>query len=256
MPDFLIVGAQRSGTTSLYRYLTQHPDVLPALEKEVHFFDLQHHRGYEWYASRFCPAPIRGRRYITGEASPYYLFHPRVPALVRAALPDVRLIVILRDPAERALSHYAHSVRQGFEALPLAEALAREPERLAGEAERMVADAGYNSFSHQHHSYLARGHYAEQLRCWQALFPAEQLRVLRFEDLRERPAALMAEVCGFLGLREHQFDLRVRHNEGTPAVVDAGVRHMLRERYCEPNRELERLVGCALGWPTGEEGAP
>lgn len=255
MPDFLIIGAQRSGTTSLYRYLTQHPEVLPALEKETHFFDLQHHRGLGWYASRFCPAALRGRQFITGEASPYYLFHPRVPALVRAVLPDVRLIAILRDPAERAISHHAHVVRQGLETLPLAEALARECERLAGEHERLLADAGYHSSSHQHHSYRARGRYAEQLLRWLALFPTEQLCVLWFEDLVAQPAQVLATVCAFLSLRDHRFDTSTRHNDAPRAPADPALRRALRDSFREPDRELERLLGRPPRW-AGQEALP
>ena len=132
MADFLLLGAARCGTTSLFRYLQQHPHILPSRNKELHFFDIQFESGMTWYGQQFFPSTLRGERYIVGEATPYYLFHPLAPARVRTALPNVRLIVTLREPAERAVSHYAHNVYHGNETLPLAEALACEDEHLAG----------------------------------------------------------------------------------------------------------------------------
>ncbi len=114
LPDFLVIGAQRAGSTSLFAQLCAHPGVAAPSHKEIHYFDLQSFRGPRWYRSHFPPvASSRGR--ITGEASPYYLFHPAVPARVAEALPEVRLIALLRDPVARAYSHYQLSVRDGHE---------------------------------------------------------------------------------------------------------------------------------------------
>src|SRR5439155_3447898 len=145
LPDYLIIGAQRAGTTSLYLYLTQHPCVAPVvIGKGVHYFDVDFAKGPGWYRGHF---PVAARRYlsrvgrdrplITGEGSPYYLFHPLVPERVAALLPEARLIALLRDPVERAYSHYQHFVERGIETLTFEQALEAEPERLKGEVERL-----------------------------------------------------------------------------------------------------------------------
>ena len=145
LPDFLIIGAQRCGTTSLYRYLEKHPQVIGAApSKGVHYFDVHHERSLRWYRAHFPTRRRRDRagdRAVTGEASPYYVFHPHGPDRVRAAVPNVRLILMLRDPVVRAFSQYQQEYARGFEdAETFEQALELEPGRLAGERERMLAD--------------------------------------------------------------------------------------------------------------------
>ncbi|HEY9295730.1 MAG TPA: sulfotransferase domain-containing protein, partial [Phormidium sp.] len=162
-PDFIIIGAQKCGTTSLYEYLIQHPQILAASKKEVHFFDLNFAKGVDWYRQQFKPV---SQKSITGEASPYYIFHPLVPQRIYQLFPQVKLIVLLRNPVERAISHYYHEVRLGFEDLGLEDAIAQEPARLEGETAKILADETYYSYNHQHYTYLSRGVYVEQLNNW------------------------------------------------------------------------------------------
>ena len=171
LPDFLIIGAQRCGTTSLYRYLEKHPQVIGAApSKGVHYFDVHHERSLRWYRAHFPTRRRRERvvkRAVTGEASPYYVFHPHGPDRVRAAVPNVRLILMVRDPVVRAFSQYQQEYARGFEdAETFERALELELGRLAGERERMLADPGYDSRAMQHHAYVARGEYAPQLEAW------------------------------------------------------------------------------------------
>ena len=169
LPDFLIIGAQRCGTTSLYRYLEKHPQVIGAApSKGVHYFDVHHERSLRWYRAHFPTRRRReraGRRAVTGEASPYYVFHPHGPDRVRAAVPNVRLILMLRDPVVRAFSQYQQEYARGFEdAETFERALELEPGRLAGERERMLADPGYDSQAMQHYAYVARGRVRDPAR--------------------------------------------------------------------------------------------
>ena len=101
LPDFLIIGAQKCGTSSMFAYLNQHPQMKLPDVKEIHFFDLNYSNGLDWYTSHFPPASL-SHRMVTGEASPYYLFHPHVPERVRLHCPDVKLVVMLRNPVDRA----------------------------------------------------------------------------------------------------------------------------------------------------------
>ncbi len=244
-PTFLIIGAQKAGTTSLLEYLNEHPEVGAPATKEVHYFDHHSERPAAWYRSHF---PRRGSCRHSGEATPYYLFHPAAPERVRAALPDVRLIVLLRDPVERAYSHHNHEQVLGFEELGFSDALEREPERLAGEEARLRADPAYRSFSHQHHSYVARGLYAAQLERWLALFPREQLLVLASERLFGDPAGTLHEVQRWLGLEEHTPAALTPRNARSYAPIDAALRDELRARFADDGARLRGLIDADLAW--------
>lgn len=249
LPELLIIGAQKGGTTSLFNYLAEHPDVLPPFGKEIHYFDLHYARGVTWYRGRFpYRARLRGGR-LTLDASPYYLVHPQAPQRAASLLPNAKLVALLRNPIDRALSHYQHEVRGGRETLPFAEAIDREADRLAGEEERLRSDPSYYSVSHHRHSYLHRGRYVEQLRRWMEHFPRAQLLVLQSERLFQDPAGTSAAVYDFLGLRPHRLEryktfLQGRYERDLPA----GLRARLAG-YFEPcNRELYQWLGQDFGW--------
>jgi hypothetical protein len=256
LPDFLIIGAQRCGTTSLYNYLARHPSVGPlVLEKGAHYFSTNYDNGLGWYRSHF---PMRwraraaqrsGRPFVTGEGSPYYVFHPLAPQRVAETLPNVRLLLMIRDPVERAYSQYRHEMARGFEHLPtFEEAIGAEPERLAGEHERLVADPHYRSLEHQHHSYLARGRYLDQILAWRAWFPAEQMLVVRSEDFFADPQASYDRALAFLGLPPWRPPSFARYNAARPAVMAPDTRALLEEHFAQPNRDLAEYLGIELGW--------
>lgn len=246
LPAFLIIGAQKGGTTSLHEYLVEHPLISPPTTKEVHYFDLAHHRGVGWYRAHFQPAGRLGE--ISGEATPYYLFHPRVPALVAHDLPASKLIVILRNPIDRAFSHHNHERALGYEALSFEEAISSEPDRLEGETERLLEDPRYRSFSHQHHSYLSRSHYAEQLERWFQHFSRNRFLILSSEDLFEDPAAALAQTQRFLGLEPDIPDDLTPRNARSYAPIGDGLRERLRKEFEPHNQRLYELVGRDFGW--------
>lgn len=249
LPDFLIVGAQRAGTTALYEYLRRHPAVTGPAWKEVNFFDVHYRRGEAWYRGHFpIGARRRGLDPIVGEASPSYLFHPLAPARVRALLPEVRLIALLRNPIARAHSHYHHEVDLGREPLAFEDALEREEERMRGELERMLADPAYVSHAWWNFSYLARGRYAEQLERWLAVFPREQLLVLPSELLFDRPAETYARILEFLGAAPHELGSYPRVFGRDYSEMRAETRRELADYYERPNRQLSELLGQELGW--------
>lgn len=245
LPDAVILGAQKSGTSSLHNYLTQQPGVIAPLVKEVHYFDLNFARGEAWYRAHF------GRREEAGinlDSSPYYLFHPAVPERMRALLPDARLIALLRDPVRRAYSHYWHEHARGREKLSFEAAIDAEPARLA-DAEALLARGTIDrSEVHQHLSYLSRGRYAEQLERWFALYPRDRLLVLRFEDLVRQPLAVLNETLAFLGLPPAaSANLGARNTRRYPPMADATAAR-LREYFAPHNRRLEALLGRSMGW--------
>lgn len=249
LPSALIIGAQRAGTTSLFNYLTQHPDVLPPLGKEVHFFDFHYASGVKWYRGRFPYRHRLANGVLTVDATPYYLVHPLVPQRAAQLLPEVKLIALLRNPVNRALSHYQHEVRGGRESLSFAEALDKESERLAGEEERLQNEPGYYSWNHHRYSYTRRGLYIEQLRRWLQHFPRSRLLILQSEWLYRDPAAASAAVYGFLGLGPHRLGSYKPFLQGNyERAMPEALRTRLA-RYFEPyNRELFDFLGEEFDW--------
>ncbi len=257
LPDYLLIGEARCGTTSYFKYLIRHPNVGPVITKEVQYFSDRFDRGESWYRGHFpthAYAKLVQRRtgapMITGEASPYYLFHPLAGERILRALPDVKLLVILRDPVKRAYSFYRQQVDLGNETLTFAEAIEREPDRLRGEAERMRADPRYFSADLKFHSYVARGDYAVSLERWFGYFPRERLLIVRAEDLFADPAGVMAETHRFLGLPTFTDVDFPKLNRGSASsrAMEPDDADRLRERFAEPNERLERLLGRDFGW--------
>ncbi len=255
LPSFLIVGAQRAGTNSLFEYLAAGGVGRPFPHQEVHFFDTAFDRGMGWYRGHFPSrawaersARKTGAPPAVGESSPYYLFHPLAPARIAATLPTVKLIVLLRDPVERAFSHYRHERGHGAEPLPFSEAIDREPERLAGEAERIIAENGYRSFAHQHHSYVARGMYADQLANLHASFHPSKVLVVLSEELFTDPAVVHARATSFLGIAHIALPTYPRYNGGPSGQLDPDIRERLARCFAEPNARLEEMLGRSLPW--------
>jgi hypothetical protein len=256
LPNFLIIGAQKSGTTTLYAYLNQHPAVARALTQEVHYFDLNFHRGLSWYRAHF-PTTGYARRIrgalgtdlLTGEASAYYLFHPRVCRRVWATLPQARLIIVLRDPVERAWAQYLQNRATNLEDLAFEDAIDREQERLAGEQRRLLEDDTASSFSYREHSYLSRGIYVDQIRPWMELFPREQIHIVSSEELLFRdPVSIVAQVQDFLGLPRRPLEqLRIYPSEAGVPINDA-TRARLREHFGLHNQRLFEYLGRDFGW--------
>ena len=247
LPDFLVLGAQKAGTTALYEYLRRHPQISGPSWKEVSFFDRHWARGESWYRGNF-PNVARTRGKHVGEASPSYVFHPLAPRRVQEVVPEARLIVLVRNPVDRALSQYNHEVALGWEPLPFEEALDAEEERLRGEQERMASDPRYFSREWWSHTYKARGRYAEQLERWLAVFPREQLLVLPSDDLGSDPARAHAQVLEFLGASPQRLDSYPRVYEREYEPMKPETRQGLAAAFEEPNRRLYELLGRDLGW--------
>lgn len=266
-PDFLVIGAKRAGTTALYFELLEHPQVLPMFPpathlpmashiKGAHYFDTQFAKGPSWYRSHF---PLHATRRLAerrvggpvrcGEASPYYLFHPRAPERASRLVPHVRLVALLRNPVDRAFSHWKEQRRRGREPAPtFRAAVDAEPARLAGEEERLVADDRYCSAAHEHQSYVAQGEYLAGLRRWAERYPPSRLLVLRSEDFFADPQARYDEVLAFLGLPSHRLADPSPRNSTERGELDPDLRARLVDHYAPHNAALERFLGRSLDW--------
>lgn len=242
MPKFLCIGAQKSGTTTLQLLLDAHPMVFLPKIKEVHYFSLHADAGPRWYANHYTAALPRQ---ACGDITPYYLFHPEAPGRIQALLPRIRLIVLLRDPVERALSQYFHSRRLGFEPLALDQALAAENERLAGAEAVLKAPDGRHA-SHQEHSYLSRSRYEHQLARYELLFPAAQLLVLRSETFFSQPDASWERLQQFLGLDALPLPnaaIQANEGHGEASRVPQNVRRRLRDDLDPTYRVMAERYG-------------
>jgi hypothetical protein len=252
LPDFIIIGAQKGGTSSLFAYLAQHPQLLPSLKKEVHFFDGginnktdNYQKGQAWYRANF-PRKDVGARSKAFEASPLYIFNPLVPKRIFDLIPDVKLIALLRNPTERAISHYFHVKEKGYEPLPVSEALRAEESRLADIIDR----EDYKSEAFRHYSYKSRGLYKEQLDRFLAYFSQQQLLVVGSEDFFRQPDSTLRRVFEFVGI-DPAFkvkDLKPRNVGRNRSQVDPGIYEYLDNYFQPHNQALYKLIGENYAW--------
>lgn len=259
LPDYLLIGTKRGGSQSMFKYLNRHPNVLPLWPgvenvKKTYFFDRYWDKGTDWYRAHF---PTRGQRErvqrrtgspaISGEGAVNYMFNPLVPDRVQQTLPDVKLLVLLRNPVDRIWSHYHERVHNGTEPLSFRDALAAEDERLAGEVERMTEDSGYYSERFDFCSYKARGRYLEHLEPWLDKFYPHQLHIVRSEDMYADAESTMLGVQRFLGLPELPLTAH-RYNYIPADTLDPDLRAELSDYYRPHVEALEKRLDRSFDW--------
>jgi hypothetical protein len=249
IPHFLIIGAQKCGTTSLSIYLIQHPQVCAKITKRTSFFDIYFQKGLNWYYNQF-PLIKLNKLKITGEASPYYLFHPHAPKRIAKILPNVKLIVILRNPVDRAYSHYYHQVKMKTESLSFRQAIEEEnKKRLEPELIKMLQNENYHSLPYQYYSYLARGRYIEQLQTWMNFFPFKQFLVINSEDFFTNQILYFKMFLVFLRLSPYQLKKKYKkENSNNYPKLDASIRNELNNYYDGYNLKLYEYLGVDFNW--------
>jgi Sulfotransferase domain len=253
-PRLIIIGAQRAGTSSLFSYLIGNPAIVRPQSKEIHYFDVNYHRGVSWYRAHF---PRRdhlerltdrlGTESISLEASPYYLLHPLAPCRVRGLLPDVKLVVMLRDPVDRAISHYHHSSER-CEHLTFEQAIEREPERITSDIERILTVPLSHGLDHRYFSYLARGRYAEQLERWFSVFRRDQFLILDSGDFFVNPSRALRRTCAFIELPAHSLPSYEPLGAGNYPPLDPAIRERLQRYFAPHNERLWELIGEEFDW--------
>lgn len=250
LPNFFVVGTQRGGTTSLFIYLLAHELVHgPRRAKGVHYFDTNYDQSLDWYRSNFPrrstiekQRAAHGAEPAVGEGAPYYLFSPVIPARIHAVVPQARIITVLREPLDRAISHHNHEVKRGFETLSMEDAFDAEHGRLAGEVKRMEADSTYVSNAHIHHGYLGRGQYAEQLDRYFNLFGRDRVLVLDTAALKSDPEGTVRKATDFLGLPPMSGVDYPLYNKRDHDPVSADVRVRFGAAFTESNERLRELL--------------
>lgn len=266
LPDFLVIGSKRGGSTSFYYDLIEHPAILglfpppipllkPVGTKGVHYFDTEYAHGSTWYRSHF---PTRWQRQrvshrvgepaLAGEASPYYLFHPLAAARAHDLVPHAKIIAILRDPVMRTYSHWKERRREHAEDLDFLAALEAEPSRLAGERERLLHDPGYSSYAYEQQSYATQSRYAEMLAPWLELYGRGAVFVAASEDYYADPDAVLGDCQDFLGLSRRPTATGTTRNSAPGGSIDPAVRARLEAYFAEQNAALADLTGQRFPW--------
>jgi hypothetical protein len=248
-PSFMVIGAQKCGTTTMFSCLAAHPQVIPPLTKEIHYFDGGRYQGEDvyvdkgskWYIAHFpMVSKLTHGNCKTFEASPSYLYVPEAAERIARDLPEARLLVLLRNPVERAISHYRHNVSKGREPLTFKEALKRESSRLASS----------ESWHRSVYAYVDRGFYVRQLMRFQSFRNQGQLLVLDSAVFFREPRLAMSRVYEFLGL-DSSFrlpDVRPRNIGRTPTVAISNQYEELRDRYRPENEKLWNWIQEDFGW--------
>lgn len=265
-PEFLLIGAKRGGSTSFYFDLITHPQVallfprpdrLPkaAATKGIHYFDSNYFRGKRWYASHLPSTMTRraqqlaaGGQVITGEGSPYYLTHPATPGRVARDLPAVKLLAVLRDPVQRAYSHWKERVREGREALSFREAINQEAQRVGDDARRLQRDPRFYSYAHEQQSYLEQSRYGAALERWLQRFPRSSLLLIKSEDYYEDPSASLDRAATFLGIQPGRFKHGAPRNAAPGDSLDRGTQLYVENRLREDAERLAELTGITWAW--------
>lgn len=254
LPDFYIVGSMKSGTTALFMHLETNPDVAAASRKEIQYYTTNRDLGLNFYRSFFPkladlePCGNAYGRQVTGEATPDYIFHPAAPELCKQITPDAKFVLLMRNPVDRAFSHWKQGRRFKFETEDFVEAIALEEVRLAGEDAKLRAEPTYYSYRHQLYSYLARGRYAEQIENWLRHFNRDQFLFINADDMFESGAEISNKVSDFIGISYHpEPDVGSRF-KGMEGDIEPKIRAELDAYFKPYNQALYKLVGEDYRW--------
>ena len=241
-PDFLIIGAAKCGTSSVYNYLSHHPQILLPHKKEIDFFWKRSEHGIDWYLAQF-PALSDLPDFITGEATPNYIRFPIVAERIKEHFPQTKLIVLLRNPVERAVSWHYHKLKSGLTTGTFAEAVAQEMKQLESFSEEDLSQKGYHNPDN-----ILGSLYLYKLKVWMELFDREQFCIIRSEDLYAHPARVMKTVYSFLDLSEQPLSEYPQVNAGSYEPISDELRKILTNYFQPHNQKLEEYLGMKLNW--------
>ncbi len=244
-PHFLGIGTQKGGTTTLYRLLKKHPDIFLPENKEIHYFTKNYYLGDEWYINHFqeaSPGQIRG------EITPYYLFHAAVPGRIKSFKNNMKFIILLRDPVERTLSQYFHSVRLGLEDLSLEDALNAEEDRLENSAS-IISKPNGKHLSHQEHSYLSRSRYDIQIKRYSKYFKKKNMLIISSEKFFKDDGSCMNSISNFLQVKNFSEGIKItKENQGKGESYNVSdfIKRKIRQRLYKTYEWIENEIG--ISW--------
>ena len=256
LPDFLIIGFQKCGTTTLFDYLDNCPNIGMASKKEVHFFDFSYWRNVSWYRAQF---PFKSKKkkfeeknrelFLIGEASPLYIFHPLVPKRIKKILPTAKLIVIMRNPVDMAYSHYQHYKRRGLEKMSFEETIDDDKRRFSIIMDKFQNDEirDYN-VSEILFPYISMAIYAKYIKNWLEIFPKNQFLFLKTEDLDKDASVEFKKIFEFIKIPSFDIKYEGKRNVGSYSPMKSTTRDQLLEFYKPFNQELEKILETKFQW--------
>lgn len=250
IPNFLIIGSGKCGTTSLYEYISKHPRVLPAIIKEIGYFDTnrRYRYGLEWYLSHF-PQMMEHDNFLTGEATPSYLYRYQVAERLYQVFPQIKLIVILRNPIDRAISAYHHAVKDQGELRCLENAIDEEIKILQNYNDPLeIMATKYKFVQHLEPRYVVWGLYYYFLKNWLEFFPKNQLLILHSDDLFQNPELTTNQVFEFLGLPSYYLKQYSKYTAGNYQKIDPQLHQKLSDCFREHNEKLESYLNIKFNW--------
>ena len=251
LPGFIIIGSGRGGTTGLYYTLATHPNIMRALLKEPSFFSSRYFNCSFSYKSIFpilFLKKIFNQKGITGEASVDYLYYPHAPKRIAQMIPAVKIIAMLRNPINRAYSHWSLNLRKGDENLSFEDAIEKEEERIAGEMKRMITDERYYSWRFRRYAYKERGKYADQIVAWFETFPKEQILIIKSEDYFNNSSKVLKTILDFLSLSPYEFKGVRKVFPGRYEPMYTNTRKYLIDYFKPHNEKLYKLLGISFDW--------
>ena len=249
-PSLLLIGPRRTGTTTMFKTLDMHPNMIGASRKEIKFFNINYWRGMSWYQGFFPRrTTLEENQAITFEASPYYIYHPLAAERIRKHFPEMKIIATLRNPIDRAYSDYKHNVGKRKEPLQtFEEAIAAEQARLAGQAEKIAADPHYSVYNHMKFSYQDQGIYHKHLERLFSIFPREQILVVNSERFFTNMHAEFDRIIEFLGLPVWQLTASRNANPQDYSPIKPETRQRLVEFFELHNQQLYEMLDDDFGW--------
>ncbi len=257
LPNFLIIGCPKCGTTSLYEYLIQHPYIHSAQGKEIDYFDRLYDRGLNWYKIKFPSKPSKffsekflKKPFISGEATPRYLEHPHAINNIKKTIPNSKFIILLRNPIERAISHYNMNFQNGYEYLSIEKAIEKEDHRIQGRYEKMQQNPNYYSWDWDLFGYKNHGLYVDKIKKWFKQFPKNQFLIINSEEFLENTSIIYHNTLRFLELPLWEPDeyRLFKQRKSTKPKIDPVLRNKLRKFFEPYNEELYSFLNKDFGW--------
>jgi len=254
LPDFIIIGTVRSGSTSLYYNICEHPSVLPAAYDEIGFYDSNYHLGVNWYRSMF-PTKKEMQKIekntghaITGEDTPFYIWNSEAAERIYKDITNSKIIAIFRNPIDRAFSNYNVGKRAGTspEFVGITEKLSFE-DAIDKEIEFMKENSLQKSIERRG-SYLSKGHYAEQLKIWLKIFPKKQIHILSTEDMQKNPESTISEIFQFLDISDYIIKNPQKQKYFKYPEMKKDTREKLIDYYKPLNEQFFKIIGKKFNW--------
>jgi len=256
LPDFLIIGTAKSGTTSLFEHLIKHPSIFPPLAQQPNFFTSYFYKGESWYRSYFPSIisknliqNIKKQRFLTGEASTQYYWYPHAPKRVKSLLPNAKIILLLRNPIDRSYSQYQMEFNKGNEQLSSFEdAIELENERIQDEYEKMLHDETYYSKKYTIQSYIAKSIYVNYIEEWFKYFPKKQFLFLNSEEFNSDTSKVYKKTLNFLDIPEIDFKKYEIFRAAKYPEMNSTTRKKLSNFFKPHNEKLYKLINQNFHW--------